>query len=1117
MKKMNKLPALATGAEKREAGQMRKTTQMMMFAALAASLAFACQSGDDPDVEGTGSQDTDTDTGSDQKEPDIGQSDFVSADGSAGQESGGKNGDDAVGGDYEQDDAPTEAEGEGESERSVEEGDIYRVLEGSKILNLNAYRGLQVIDFADVSNPRIIGRLPITGSPVEMYVVGDYAYVLLNNWRSYYGSRTDVDVESYEGGVVIAADISDPKNPKITDRATIPGYIQTSRLTRGGGKSALFAVSSVYDQQSTTVVRSFAMDANGGISEKTTLDLGGYVQDIQATTEALLVARYDWNWSDNTSTVTIVDISDPDGVMVEGAEVTAAGRVNKKTDMNLYKGILRIASSAGWSGSDENHLQTWNVADIQNPVPVDHETFGEGEQLYATLFLGNKAFFVTYFRTDPFHAFEITDEGDATEKAEFIISGWNDWFKPVFDETRLIGIGQNDELGNTMAVSLYDISNLENPAPFIARAEVDAHNSWSEASWDDRAFSVLQNAVSVEAQGGIVETGMVLLPFQGYDEDYKGYIAGVQIFTFSESTLTRRGLMLHGTSVRRSFLANDDVTANLSEAELSLFDHTDPAAPKELGRVELAPNYADFLVYGDYGARFKWDRDYWWWGDVATMPDNELQVVPLSKDPDSADKIAAVKISAGATVMKVEDLAVTMETKYDYSNYDEEEGYKHTTTLEVVDMGDPTAPKKVGTLVSSELQSGYYGGGYWEEDCWDCGGYYYRGNSAQAVGRAVVFPQYVRQEKLLGIEHYCDTYPTNYGYGCDEEVAEPSDGGPDEGGDTADKEREPCKWYSGGIRCSHLEGEEELCTGTIRECGYDKDGQYSCVEVDPDSIETETHCGQNERRRYWSSYEFQVVDLSTPSEPVLRDAIAMPETEEAADILAVGDTLYVSYRVPVDVDGDPRPYVKYYFKTIDLSDPASPKVSAGVNVPGIVIAAEGASVYTRDLVWGDDVVETAVNRLEVKDGKAVLKARKRFNDREVSALLLDNKGKAYVTHRLAWYVAYDDGYDWNDIKDTLAILDLSGDGMTELGEIEIDNWATLRDVKKDRALFSVPGGLLVINVANAGSPYAQSYYPINGWPENVVVEGDDIIVPAGRYGIYKFDINYMNLPIQLEL
>ena len=75
----------------------------------------------------------------------------------------------------------------------------------------------------------------------------------------------------------------------------------------------------------------------------------------------------------------------------------------------------------------------------------------------------------------------------------------------------------------------------------------------------------------------------------------------------------QRGLMEHGTWVQRTFQPASDLTANLSDAELSLFDTQNPDQPQEQGRVELAPAYNQVLDYESFVVRIHDTRnDYWY-------------------------------------------------------------------------------------------------------------------------------------------------------------------------------------------------------------------------------------------------------------------------------------------------------------------------------------------------------------------------------------------------------------------------------------------------------------------------------------------------------------------------
>lgn len=613
-----------------------------------------------------------------------------------------------------------EVEGEDGEERNIEEGDIYKVLGNGLIANLNAYRGLQIIDVSDVSNPRIIGRAQMAGTPVELYAVEDAALILMNNWRGYIRGQTQSDMELMEGGVLFSVDLSDPANPLISDQAYIPGFIKKSRIAKGATKSALYIAAQNWQYSyfepdgvmidaaaeasaAGTVVVSF--DATGGsIVQKSRLDLGGGIIDIQAASDALLTAEYPLN--DEGSLVTVIDISDVGGEMKEGSRVQVSGMVENQFNMDLRNGILRVVSQ-GWNA---NHIETFDATDIADIKPVDHKIFGQNQRLFATLFLDQKAFFVTYFQQDPFHAFSIDEYGFVEEKNEFIVSGWNDYFRSAFDETRLIGVGVNDENSRNMAVSLYDITDLKNPEPLITRVEVQATGSWSEAQWDHRAFSVLDNAASSVGPNDEEETGLILLPFSGWNEKNE-YAYAAQIYTFSPTSLTARGVMLHGTPVRRSFVPSENIGANLSEAELSLFDIFDPDAPEEKGRVNIAPNYTDIFVFNDHWARLETGSDYWggWVGGSASP--SKIEILPITEHPDAGAPTSSIDIPARAQTFQSGDLTIVLATEIT-------SGGQYESEILVYDLSDPSAPQLASTISTNRLKP-YYGN-FMIESCFSC-------------------------------------------------------------------------------------------------------------------------------------------------------------------------------------------------------------------------------------------------------------------------------------------------------------------------------------------------------------------------------------------------------------
>ena len=402
----------------------------------------------------------------------------------------------------------------------------------------------------------------------------------------------------------------------------------------------------------------------------------------------------------------------------------------------------------------------------------------------------------------------------------------------------------------------------------------------------------------------------------------------------------------------------------------------------------------------------------------------------------------------------------------------------------------------IGTAL---IVAGYYG--YrGMDDCWDCYYWGYTNLDVRTTSNAMVFPKPIPERRLVGDEEVCYTSPD---YRRNRHECWDEDG------------PQSCVYHTGNVVCRSLNGAQPHCTGSIYRCEQDDEGQRECHEVDADTVETQTNCHTREKYRHWVHYDLHVLDLSDPDNPVLGEPLSMPRHEEGVSVRNFGaDDVYVSYVVPVDVENDSRPFVRYFFKRVDLTNPANPRVRRGVNVPGEVIAADhgGRRIFTRDVVWGSNIVETAINKLTVADGRAYLEARRRFVDQQVSTIDLDSRGNLLVSHRLAWSLV--DYEERRNVTQDLTILDAQSDDMQVLGEAEVDVWAQLQEVQEGRALFSVPGGLLVINIDDAQHPFAQAYYPTRGWPRGITMAGDNVWFAAGRYGIYKFDMDAFNLHIQ---
>src|SRR5881397_3221895 len=94
--------------------------------------------------------------------------------------------------------------------RTIEESDIYK-LSGTNLFVLNRYRGLQILDLADLDHPHLLGRAPIFGYPREMYVRGSTAYVIVSDYYTFWrdASAADLVPRSFYGSQLRILDVAD--------------------------------------------------------------------------------------------------------------------------------------------------------------------------------------------------------------------------------------------------------------------------------------------------------------------------------------------------------------------------------------------------------------------------------------------------------------------------------------------------------------------------------------------------------------------------------------------------------------------------------------------------------------------------------------------------------------------------------------------------------------------------------------------------------------------------------------------------------------------------------------------------------------------------------------------
>lgn len=630
---------------------------------------------------------------------------------------------------------PTANPGNGDTGRQVQETDLYR-LEGNRLYYLNGYRGLMVFDVSDADHPKLMGRSPIFGSPVDMIVRNGVATVVVADW---YGQLDDG--EPFYGSIVRGLDATDPSNIKVLGEAKLGGWVRDDRVVGdviyavsenwGGGYGWSYGFGGGVDSGSTyseSVVVSSVSFANKTIAAVGEAQFPGYSGVFNVTADSIMLAHQPDDYTSDQTELVYLDISDPGGQIRQRGTVTVPGTVqgwgadNGRWNLDFADGVIAHVIGQHWDNYSGSGGYVVSTADFSNPdAPTVASTLEVAQPGWSAtarfdgtrLYLSPSDGWWDGTDTTPFEVFDLSDPAAPHAAGTVTLTGeiWN--ILPAPDQ-RIFALG-NDYNSSTDSVTLQYVDVTDPAAPhLIATSSFGDGWAWTPAAGTFKAFTM------------DAAKGLVVLPFAGWDYDDNTYNNGLQLIQFTPTSQTLGGAAhTRGWVERGIFVGNRLVS--LSDLSLAVIDYSDPMAPSVINEVTLARNVITARPAGSTIAEVSSD---WWDNDVST---SEVRVLPIGQAEEAADvgNVPTVTVDGvGARVFTNGDLL------YVVTNVRAADGNR-AEQVQVVDVSNQTAKLRGVVQLPSDPWSwwgvGWEGCFWW--DWWDGGEVVQVGGDALAFRR----------------------------------------------------------------------------------------------------------------------------------------------------------------------------------------------------------------------------------------------------------------------------------------------------------------------------------------------------------------------------------------------
>ena len=262
-----------------------------------------------------------------------------------------------------------------------------------------------------------------------------------------------------------------------------------------------------------------------------------------------------------------------DGSIQYDKKAKEKGQTINQFSIDEYEGNLRVALY----NSEGSRIVIFN--DEMKKIG-ETEKLAEGEKMYSSRFLGDRAYLVTYKTIDPLFVIDLSNPENPQVLGELKIPGYSTYLHP-YDENHLIGIGMQteekvnrDSLGRVrsttatiigMKMALFDVTDVNNPIQ-ISDTIIGDKRTTSAILTNHKALLFSK------------EKELLAIPVNNYTEDFEienssdEYESIVNSYTNYRKEYVSEGYFVYNINLTDGFTLKGTITHDKTKSKYSYYN-----------------------------------------------------------------------------------------------------------------------------------------------------------------------------------------------------------------------------------------------------------------------------------------------------------------------------------------------------------------------------------------------------------------------------------------------------------------------------------------------------------------------------------------------------------------